>query len=109
MNGEKYEMNPKLPSKFTLAMKNIARLLVLETAALFISVFLIFTLSGVFITFGTSDYEPPPFGEKDLELGMRIGAWGIFSFLFSIPLSVLIHIYFFWKFYIIYIRRNKDE
>ena len=99
-------MNPKMPSKITLVIKKLARFLVLETVAFLISVFLIFMLAALFISFGTSDYKPPPFREVDLILGMRIGAWGFFSFLFSLPLSVLVHIYIYWKYFI---RRKKDE
>ena len=95
-------MNQILP--YVLALfKKFLRLIALEFVALLISLVLIITFFALF----TFSIEPPPIGEKDLGGAMLVFYLTIGSLFFSLPLSVLVHIFIFWKFFIR--RRKKDE
>lgn len=86
-------------------LSKIARFLVLEMAALSISILLIIAIGVIASSIAGDVYNsnhpiPDPVARgEDLGLGMIMFGAAIGSFLISLPCAVLIHIYIFKKFF----------
>ena len=86
------------------------RLLVLELIALLISLLIIIIICTAFLIYAEDEYRQKhpaiPIGEKDLGIAFTLMCAVFASLFISLPLSILIHVYIFRKYYI---RRKKDE
>jgi hypothetical protein len=113
--GKDVGVKQKIPSKLSLFRDKLTRFLALEAMALLISFFLyvVIAIATFHIAnehYNKMHYQPPdyklPFGEEDLGKGLYMVGAICASFLFSIPHTVLSHIYIFKTFFM---RRKKDE